>query len=176
MSWCVYDGTMDTGSESATFIRNVEAASNCYYVSPVGQGLDRGKSAHSVSTSSTAITLDFGGGVPYNVSGITAYPAGLKREGQFYAGASDLVSMRIVYGDAPMGTRFDGVGADGGELTESENEVWILTMPDSDVYVYPLTVLEYGSGTEEDPWLISGNFPFSDLSAGWYRVSVNSYF
>lgn len=167
---CIFNGSIPIGSGAATFIRNVKTADNCYYVEPIGMDRDWGKQMHTVSSSMpSAITIDFGGGVNYDVSGITAYPGGLSWLNYFWAGKGDTVSMRLNYG-SPLGYRVAGPLVNAGTLTQGEDDLWLLTMPDEDVFIRPILVPPNGSGTEEDPWQLSDTCLPDDLYTGWYRV------
>ena len=130
---CLFDASaMETVSNTANFIRNSGAQQNCYYTWAIGQGRDRGKQTVAVLPGED-VSLDFGEGTVYDVSGITAYPVGLSCDGTFYAGEGDVVSLDLSCGSAPAGAQIV-YAVSGGTLEQSENG-WTLTMPGEDVVI-----------------------------------------
>jgi len=154
VSYCVYNGYMNTESGSANFIRNTSKADHCYYAHTIGQGRDFGKKAYAISSTLTSLVINLGSGVEYDVSSITAYPEGIKWSNRFRAGEGDQISMRFTYANLPTGNRIVGQYASPGELTEAEDGVWTLTMPDDNVTIYPILIPDSGTGAEEDPYRI----------------------
>ncbi len=174
VSCCVYNGIMSTGDECGTFIRNTGAADRCYYTVPIGQGKDYGKEMHVVASSQpSAITLDFGGGIAYSVSGITAYSGGLQWNGHFCAGLGDTVTLCFRFGTM-NGARIAGAITDAAQVTAAGEDAWTFTMPAEDVIFRPKLVPLYGMGTEESPWQIQYTFWIPDLYDGWYKVAENN--
>jgi len=167
--YCVYNGTVGTKSDTATFIRNKETAENCYYSEVIGQGRDYGKALRPV-VAVAPVMLDFGSGMTYGVSGITAYPVGIGWGGGFCAGEGDKVTVRISYASVANGRAIDAY-VNAGELTAAEDGEYELTMPDETVGVSAVIVPNEGSGTEEDPWLLTGRFFYADLYSGWYKTA-----
>ena len=174
VSCCVYNGIMVTGGECGTFIRNTGAADRCYYTEPIGQGKDYGKKMYSVfSSQPSAIILDFGGGIVYSVSGITAYSGGLKWNGSFRAGSGDTVTLSFRFGNM-NGARIAGAITDAAQVTAAGEDAWTFTMPAEDVPFRPKLVPLHGMGTEESPWQIQKTFWIPDLYDGWYKVAENN--
>ncbi len=115
-------------TDCATFVRNGSAGTNCYYTRTLGDA--QGKAAHTV-TAGENVTIDYGTGTEYNVSGITAYNSGLMYNGNFYAGKDDEVAMALGYtGTAAEGYICGGYSVNAGTLNGN-----ILTMPDEDVTI-----------------------------------------
>ena len=155
VSDCVFDGTVTTKAETATFIRNSSTADRCYYTRAIGQGRDYGKMLHTVSVpSGTPATVSFVEGVTYNVSGITACAAGIRYMNLLQAGAGDRVPVRLAYGTLPPGTWLERPYASPGELTAAADGSWVLAMPDEDVQICLLLIPDKGSGTQADPYRI----------------------
>ena len=155
VSDCVFDGTVTTKAETATFIRNSSMADRCYYARAIGQGRDYGKMLHTVSVpSGTPATVSFVEGVTYNVSGITACAAGIRYMNLLQAGVGDQVPVRLAYGTLPPGTWLERPYASPGELTAAADGTWILAMPDEDVQIRLLLIPDKGSGTQADPYRI----------------------
>ena len=159
---CVYAGTMVAGSECANFIRTTSRAANCYYMNDAGLDRVRGKQARAVAAAEN-VSLDFGTGTVYSVSGITAYGAGLLYGGQFYAGSGDAVTL------TPAFTAVEGIGfvcaVNAGSITASGN-VWTLAMPDQDVTVdaRAATLSLEGTGAYASPWKIASAADWNLLS------------
>ena len=126
--------TMASGS-TATFARGWNAtttATNCYYTAALGA--PQCTQARSI-TAGEYVSVE-NAGTPetvYNVSGITAYPTGIKYNDVLYAGNGDEVNLDLNHADRE-GYDFVGYEASAGELANTEG-VWTLTMPDEDVTV-----------------------------------------
>lgn len=114
----------------ATFVRNGSAGTNCYYTRTLGDA--QGKAAHTV-TAGENVTIDYGTGTEYNVSGITAYSTGLVYNNNFYAGEGDEVTMTLGY-NGTLAEEYirGGYSVNAGTLNGN-----ILTMPDEDVTISP---------------------------------------
>ena len=81
----------------ATFARNGADITNSYYTQTLGDA--QGKACHSI-TAGENVTIDgLGAGTEYSVSGITAYPTGIKYNDVYYAGSGDQVSLTLSHGD-----------------------------------------------------------------------------
>ena len=92
---CVFDAeAVETAGSTANFIRNTDKANNCYYTKAIGQDRDRGKAAFSV-TADPGITMSFGEGTEYSVSGITVDDTGIRYDGVFYAAKDEQVSLTM---------------------------------------------------------------------------------
>ena len=116
---------------SATFARNGADITNCYYTQTLGDA--QGKACHSI-TAGENVTIDgLGAGTEYSVSGITAYPTGIKYNDVYYAGSGDQVSLTLSHGDK-AGYAFNEYTATAGTLSGEENP-YTLTMPDADVTI-----------------------------------------
>ena len=132
---CMYDGAMNTRSDSSTFVRTTNEADNSYYMAPIGQGRDKGKQAHTITAASADITIDFGEGTEYSVSKITAYPVGLRYDGKYYAGRKNDEDFDVVSLTMPDPSADDKKYiASAGELTGSGTE-YQLAMPDDNVVI-----------------------------------------
>ena len=92
-------------------------------------GTTQGKQARSI-TGDAGITINFGSGTSYDVSGITAYGTGLGYGGAFYAGIGDNVSLTMA--DPSVNDKKYIVNA--GTLTGSGTK-YKLAMPDEDVVI-----------------------------------------
>ena len=115
----------------ATFARNGATITNCYYTQTLGDA--QGKAAHRI-TAGENVTIDgLGAGTEYSVSGITAYPTGIKYNDVYYAGSGDQVSLTLSHGDK-AGYAFNEYTATAGTLSGEENP-YTLTMPDADVTI-----------------------------------------
>ncbi len=168
---CIFDAAELQGREGIyNFMSGDNSITNCYYTWSLaeGEGTNQGKSALAVTGDGSA-DLDFGEGTFYNVSGITAYPTGLKYGDTFYAGAGEEVALGL-HCEAPEG--FKAVyTASAGTLTETDGG-WTLTMPDEgDVTISASVIPALGSGTQADPWRITAGMPLTSMRSGWYEVT-----
>ena len=136
---CVYDpaaledGETEVSANSATFVRNGSAGTNCYYTRTLGTA--QGKQPYTISAGENVTLALSGTAKTYTVSGITAYENnnGLLYGDTFYAGNGDSVSLTLG-NTTPTGYAFAGYTVTAGALQETENP-YTLTMPDSDVTV-----------------------------------------
>ena len=126
-----------TGSyPSCTFTRGYGSANvtltNCYYTRSLGTV--QGKQAYTVSAGDD-VTVDFGTGTEYNVSGITAHQNGMSYTANettvFYAGSGDSVSLTLSHEDRE-GYAFNNYSVNAGTLS-GENGSYTLSMPAADV-------------------------------------------
>ena len=125
---------------NATFARNGADITNCYYTQTLGDA--QGKACHSI-TAGENVTIDgLGAGTEYSVSGITAYPTGIKYNDVYYAGSGDQVSLTLsnTAPAAPAGYTY-GYTASAGTLEGST-----LTMPDEDVTISLNTAVLLSTG------------------------------
>ena len=171
VKWCIYDGTISIQIDAVNFIRRNEKADSCYYAAPIENGINRGKQMRTV-TSEPSLTIDFGYGVYYPVSGITVYPGGIFWNGAFRAGEGDQVGMRFQY-HTVVGAQAIGSYPSAGEMIQNEEGIWILTMPDEPVEIRSIRVPGMGNGTEENPWKLNDTIPFYSLPSGWYMTTEN---
>ena len=126
---CVFDAAeIDTLSTTSTFIRATDQDINSYYTWAIGQGRDYGKQARSV-TAGKGVTLGFGTGTAYDVSGIVAHRTGLEYNDVFYAGKDETVS--LVMADPSANGYYI---ADAGTFSGSGKN-YQLVMPDGDVVI-----------------------------------------
>ena len=166
--------TMATGS-TATFARGWNAtttATNCYYTAALGA--PQCTQARSITAGENVTTLENAGtpSTVYNVSGITAYPTGIKYNDVLYAGNDDNVSLTLGHSDL-NGYAFNGYEASAGTLSGNANP-YTLIMPDEDVTIsanYAATYVTYldMDGNEQrcyDFTLLTGSE--ARLGAGWY--------
>ncbi len=124
---------------------------NSYYLTLLGNA--QGKQARTVAPDEN-VSIDFGKKrVQYQVSGITAYPVGLKYGESFYAGGSENVTMGL-NAEMQKGKLMKGFIADAGMLTQSDNG-WTLVMPDENVTIFAEYISIEGSGVKDNPWKIS---------------------
>ena len=133
------DGEKMASGNSATFAGQwIGGLYNCYYTSTLGT--PQGKQTRSVTAGENVTTLENAGtpATVYNVSGITAYPTGIKYNGVLYAGNGDAVSLTLGHSDLEDYI-FNGYEASAGTLSGSANP-YTLTMPDEDVTVTALYV------------------------------------
>lgn len=93
-----------------------------------------GTRGHAV-TADAGVTINFGQPTGGD-NGVTAYPAGVKYGGTFYAGAGENVAMTLSY-RVPDDAYFLGYTAGAGVLTRADG-LWTLTMPDADVIISAL--------------------------------------
>ena len=161
----------------ATFARNGADITNSYYTQTLGDA--QGKACHSI-TAGENVTIDgLGAGTEYSVSGITAYPTGIKYNDVYYAGSGDAVSLTLSHGDK-AGYAFNEYTASAGTLSGTENP-YTLTMPDADVTIntalrsdgqsHDITYID-ADGTEKTAQAIALDGTESDLGAGWYFVGL----
>ena len=92
-----------------------------------------GRQAYSV-TAGGDVSLDFGEGTEYAVSGITAHAAGLVYGNTFFAGEAEIVSLGLSCEAPEEGYLPVGYTAGAGTLME-ESGVWTLTMPGQSVVI-----------------------------------------
>ena len=169
----------DKNDGSATFARNGADITNSYYTQTLGDA--QGKACHSI-TAGENVTIDgLGAGTEYSVSGITAYPAGIKYNDVYYAGSGDAVSLTLSNA-APAGYQYDYT-ANAGTLSGTENP-YTLTMPDEDVTVslntaalrstgvaVPVSYVDADGNTQtHDAIALDGTE--NSLGAGWYFVGL----
>ena len=116
-----------------------EAVSNCYYKAVEKEtGISTrpwtncGKPVHTVSVDQ-AVSLTFGEGTVYPVSGIMIYPVGLSYNKVYCAAQGDTVSLAIV--GLPDGLDIESLTASAGTLTQKDSNRWTLVMPDEDVVI-----------------------------------------
>ena len=114
---------------------------NSCYLTPFGAV--QGRQGHTV-TGGTDVTVGFGQRTNYSVSGITAYPAGLKYHGRFYAGADDEVRLTLSCSVKPEGWLNTGFTVSAGALTYGDG-IWILNMPDENVVIDVLRAPVFGT-------------------------------
>ena len=122
------DGSAVTGG-TFYYIDGEDTArlTNSLYTQALGTA--QGKQARSI-TGDAGITINFGSGTSYDVSGITAYGTGLGYGGAFYAGIGDNVSLTMA--DPSVNDKKYIVNA--GTLTGSGTK-YKLAMPDKDVVI-----------------------------------------
>ncbi|MBR5685999.1 MAG: hypothetical protein IKX18_07610, partial [Muribaculaceae bacterium] len=130
--------TMATGS-TATFARGWNAtttATNSYYTAALGA--PQCTQARSITAGENVTTLENAGtpATVYSVSGITAYPTGIKYNGVLFAGDGDEVSLTLGHSDLEDDT-FNSYQASAGTLSGSANP-YTLTMPDQNVTITAL--------------------------------------
>ena len=138
--------TMASGS-TATFARGWNAtttATNSYYTTALGA--PQCTQARSVTAGENVTTLENAGtpSTVYNVSGITAYPTGIKYNDVLYAGDGDNVSLTLGHSDIED-YAFNGYEASAGTLSGNANP-YTLIMPDEDVTIganYAATFVTY---------------------------------
>ena len=173
--------TMASGS-TATFARGWNAtttATNSYYTAALGA--PQCTQARSITAGENVTTLENAGtpATVYNVSGITAYPTGIKYNDVLYAGNDETVNLTLGYYDRE-GFIFSGYEASAGTLNGSANP-YTLTMPDEDVEIgatfKPLPFVTYidENGDEQSTYA----FPFEggdNLASGWYFVGEDTTF
>ena len=167
----------DKNDGCATFARNGADITNCYYTQTLGDA--QGKACHSI-TAGENVTIDgLGAGTEYSVSGITAYPTGIKYNDVYYAGSGDQVSLTLSHGDK-AGYAFNEYTASAGTLSGTENP-YTLTMPDQDVTVSPAlrsthvaVPVSYvdADGTKQTHDAIALDGTENSLGAGWYFVGL----
>ena len=166
--------TMASGS-TATFARGWNAtttATNSYYTAALGA--PQCTQARSIAAGENVTTLENAGtpATVYNVSGITAYPTGIKYNDVLYAGNGDTVSLTLGHSDLED-YAFNGYEASAGTLSGNANP-YTLIMPDEDVVIganYAATFVTYldMDGNEQrcyDFTLLTGSE--ARLGAGWY--------
>ena len=140
----LYAPTADANTVSegcATFGRNVADANitNSYYTAALGTA--QGTAPRSVTAGDQYVTTctvsPYGSSTAtYSVSGITAYNDGLVRNGNFYYGNTDVVSLTLAHQEVPEGYIFDGYTATPESATLSgETNPYSLTMPDANVTI-----------------------------------------
>ena len=157
-------------TSGATFARNKVDTYNSYYTYYLCDGTNykpylddgtvspakwnNGKAAHRI-TAGENVTIDgLGAGTEYSVSGITAYPTGIKYNDVYYAGSGDQVSLTLTNTatGAPEGYQY-GYSASAGTLDGTT-----LTMPDADVTIsVGLSVIDWATESDGDadhPYMI----------------------
>ena len=172
----IYDGTIRGVSNNNTFLRMRNQAANCYYLNAENIQRIKGQQARAV-TADEGVSIHFGEGTAYNVSGIIAYPVGLSYNGTFYAGYGETVALHL------SATPRDGFAAfftaSAGMLTRTDDG-WSLLMPDEDVMIHATYEPLSGLCGDHLSWIfdettgtltISGTGKMGDYSsvrAGWY--------
>ena len=135
---CVFSGriTAEEASDCGGFIgRDPGGWSKCVACLS-GAGTDAAESGdgrilYSV-TAVSGITLGFGEGKAYSVSGVTAYQDGIGYGGVFYACGGDKIKITV-----NGGSGYDGVASAALRLAkDADGERYILTMPEENVTVY----------------------------------------
>ena len=149
------------------------AVSNTYYYvagkhysyERAWDGANCGKLAYRVMNN--GVELDFGApAATYATSGITAYPAGIRYNGGFYAGEGDSINIAVAGGSS---SAIEGIGlwASEGSIVESSG-VWTLTMPSNLVTLSPLRKISDGA-------VLSGDFidglPFGIVAGATVTLS-----
>ena len=126
--------TMATGS-TATFARGWNAtttATNSYYTTVLGA--PQCTQTHSITAGENVTVANAGTpSTVYNVSGITAYPTGIKYNDVLYAGNDETVNLTLGHSDL-NGYAFNGYEASAGTISGNANP-YTLTMPDEDVTI-----------------------------------------
>ena len=153
---CMADPQNGTTFTGGTFCHEGSAPTltNCYYTTAVATA--QGKQAFSVK-GDNGVTIDFGTpSATYSVSGITAYPTGLKygSDSTFYAGEGDNVAMNPVAdpweGHATSFTASAGtmtVSGSGWTLTMSSDNTVISVLRTPTFATTPVMHLTFDSGT-----------------------------
>jgi hypothetical protein len=153
---CMADPQNGTTFTGGTFCHEGSAPTltNCYYTTAVATA--QGKQAFSVKEDN-GVTIDFGTpSATYSVSGITAYPTGLKygSDSTFYAGEGDNVAMNPVAdpweGHATSFTASAGtmtVSGSGWTLTMSSDNTVISVLRTPTFATTPVMHLTFDSGT-----------------------------
>ena len=153
---CMADPQNGTAFTGGTFCHEGSAPTltNCYYTTAVATA--QGKQAFSVK-GDNGVTIDFGTpSATYSVSGITAYPTGLKygSDSTFYAGEGDNVAMNPVAdpweGHATSFTASAGtmtVSGSGWTLTMSSDNTVISVLRTPTFATTPVMHLTFDSGT-----------------------------
>ena len=83
----------------------------------------------------------------YDVSGLSAYAAGLLYDGVFYAGAGETVPLSLSC-SVPSGSTFLGFESSTGTLAETETG-WVLTLAGGDAVIRALVVTVPAFGTPD---------------------------
>ena len=126
---CVFDPEDVTlKSNNANFSRHLFNGTNCYYTQTMDYG--GGKQAHTISADE-GISIRFGEGTEYDVSGITAHAAGLEYNGIFFAGEGDQVSLTM---PDPSGRLKEYAVSEG--VLAGDGTDYVLEMPDNDVHIF----------------------------------------
>lgn len=105
-------------------------------------------------TAGEGVTLDFGSGTVYSVSGITAYPAGILCGGVFCAGEEETVSLTP---GCELMTEPGAVPhyiASSGELVLTDAGYTLTLADEPPVISVEFSALFDGAGTADNPWLI----------------------
>ena len=112
---------------------------NCYYNDVAAASVlgEQGKQAFSITGIKSANVDFLVAGTTYDVSGISAYDAGMKYAGTCYAGNGETVSLFLTNDDHPGYTYGDGYIASAGTLNGTGNP-YTLTMPNQDVTIEPI--------------------------------------
>ena len=95
-------------------------------------GTAQGKQARTITAGNYVTIHDLGDGTEYDVSGITAYPNGIKYNYMYYAGNGDAVSLTLSRAEAPEGSFFiQYTVTGGGTLANPTTNNPTLTMTDA---------------------------------------------
>ena len=124
--YCVYDGTMNAGSNSNDFIRTNNYSNNCYYTNADGIVRIKGSKALPVY-GPEGLDLNFGQSISNacDVSCIVPCPIGLFYNSVFYCAPNRTVTISLPAGADRLTTL---LLADAGTLTETAGG-WSLVMP-----------------------------------------------
>lgn len=119
-----------SGNDSYTFSRRSSTNfTNSYYTAALGT--EQGKQAFSITGGEDVTVAASGDTTVYDVSGITAYGAGMMYNNVFFAGEEDEVLLALTYtGDGVL----EGFTASAGTLTGNSNP-YTLIMPAEDVVI-----------------------------------------
>ena len=191
---CVFAPTAFTVTKYSghnMFIGKVSSTiNNCYYndVAAATSLTKQGKQMRTISEGTDVTSLAISGeGTEYDVSGITAYAAGIKYGGVYYAGSGDELSLSLTYASAPAGytfsqyTRDIKVGFAKGNLTRADSK-WTF-LANSWTYNTSPSVVDTEDGSQNFHWgtvfktASSGESAVvdditTDLGAGWRGLSV----
>jgi uncharacterized protein YjdB len=163
---------------------------NCYYndVAAASSLTKEGKQMCTISAGTDVTSLAISGeGTEYDVSGITAYAAGIKYGGVYYAGSGDELSLSLTHASAPAGytfsqyTRDIKVGFAKGNLTRASSK-WAF-LANSWTYNTSPSVVDTEDGSQHFQWgtvfkeAESGESAVADgittdLGAGWRGLSL----
>lgn len=132
---CLFAPTVITiaGNDNKTFARgNNNSITNCYYTQALST--DQGTLPRTVTAGDEYVTVAAVNPVgcataTYTTSGITAYAKGIKRNGTFYYGNGDDVSLTLSHSNR-TGYFFSGYSPNKGTLNGTT-----LTMPDANVTI-----------------------------------------
>ena len=153
------------GNYTSNYYANctVAGAANAADVGYNGRDVAGVRKAVAINAADGVTVTPTGTATTYNVSGITAYEGNnaILYNGQFYAGATELVRLNVSYDNAPEDYVFRGyTDGHGNALTANDDNTYTLAMTTQAATVTPDGVSLWGTaddadGSQQHPYVIT---------------------